>query len=275
MPLDSMNGNHKAKLDNLGLALLHDMKRREYDMHRLNEVYRGPDAFWVRMMDKFPGFNYVALEKDRKNAFLRMDDNTIFPVNWNPAASDEMPWYEKSQFSAVGRYKYEIEAAAKLKSIDPDLLRAIMYMETTHGYYEHCLNNFYTDAVLRGEDIEGLGKLVFPGLKSYQPMNINHRYWGDTFGSISGHSNPTYNILAAAEFIKRLSRFVGSDKDVERIATLYNHLGAQQISDYGKRVGKIYRQKLWNHPELGKNVGNEKLHQVLDWLLVRYCYPRN
>lgn len=38
MPLDSMNGNSSAKLDNLGLALLHDMKRREYDMHRLNEV---------------------------------------------------------------------------------------------------------------------------------------------------------------------------------------------------------------------------------------------
>ena len=38
MPLDSMNSNHCAKLDHLGLALLHDMKRREYDMHRLNEV---------------------------------------------------------------------------------------------------------------------------------------------------------------------------------------------------------------------------------------------
>ncbi len=51
-------------------------------------------------------------------------------------------------------------------------------------------------------------------------MNINHRYWGDAFGYMSELSNPTYNILVAAKFIKRLSRFVGSDEDVERIATL-------------------------------------------------------
>ena len=146
-------------------------------------------------------------------------------------------------------------------------------METTHGFYEHCLNNFYTNAVLRGDEIEGVGKLVYPGLKSFQPMNINHRYWGNSFGTINDLKNPTYNILVAAEFLKRLSKHVGIPYDIERIATLYNHLGAQRISDYGKRVGKIYRQQLWKHPELAKNKGNENFHKILDRLLLLYCSP--
>lgn len=265
--------NYEAKLDNLGLALLHNIKWRENAMHRINEINRTPDEFWSRMMRQYPNVNYVTSEPERKRIFLDMNDSTIFPVNGNPYASDEMPWYEKSEFSTVGRYNWEIDYAAKLKSIDPDLLRAIMYMETTHGFYEHCLNNFYTNAVLRGEEIEGVGKLVYPGLKSFQPMNINHRYWGNSFGTMADLKNPTYNILVAAEFIKRLSKLVGNPQDVERIATLYNHLGAQQISDYGKRVGKIYRQQLWKYPELGKNKGNENLHKILDRLLLLYCSP--
>lgn len=272
-----MNVNDsQAVLDKLGLFLLHDIKRRENAMHRVNEINYGPDNFWNEVMREYPHFNYVVSEPERKRAFLsNTSDSTIFPVNWNPYATDEMPWYERSEFSTVGRYDSVIEEAAKMKEIDPDILRAIMYIETTHGFYEHCLNNFYTDAVMRGEEIEGVGKLFFPGLKSFQPMNINHRYWGNSFGTIENLKKPTYNILVAAEFVKRLSKFVGNSGDIERIATLYNHLGAQQISDYGKRVGKIYRQKLWKHPEQVQNRGNESLHKILDWLLILYCSPGN
>ena len=274
MPNNIYFNNYETKLDNLGLALLHDIKNRENAMHRINEINHSPDDFWNQMMRRYPNLNYISSEPERKKAFLDMNDGTIFPVNWNPYASDEMPWYENPNFNMVGQYKNEIEFAARNRSIDPDLLRAIMYMETTHGYYEHCLNNFYTNAVLRGDEIEGVGKLIYPGLKSFQPMNINHRYWGNTFGSMDDLKKPRYNIFVAAEFIKRLSKLVGNPNDIERIATLYNHLGAQQISDYGKRVGTIYRQQLWNHPELGRNRNNEGLRRILDRLLMLYCYPR-
>lgn len=53
---------------------------------------------------------------------------------------------------------------AKEKGVDANLVKAIMYMETTHGYY---------DAILE----------LFNKNKSILPMNINVDYWGSTFGS--------------------------------------------------------------------------------------------
>ena len=108
MPTSFYANNYQTKLDNLGLALLHDIKRRENAMHRINEINVGPDDFWARMMRLYPNAKYITSEPDRKRAFLNVNDSSIFPVNGNPYASDEMPWYEKSEFSTVGRYNWEI-----------------------------------------------------------------------------------------------------------------------------------------------------------------------
>lgn len=259
-------------LNRLGFALFDDIRQSENAAHRVNEMDLGYDEEWEGLMKKYPRLNFVSDVEERKKAFLADDQLAIFPVNENPFATDEMPWSELPALSTVGKYDGAINAAARIKGIDPDILRAIMYMETTHGYYDHCANRLYENLALRGEEIEGLGRMMYPGLKSYQPMNINHEYWGAAFGSRNQLKDPLYNILVAAEFIRRLSRFAGAPSDIERIATLYNLLGARRISNYGKRVGRIYRERLWEHPERAPKM-HDMRHIILNALVRDYCAP--
>jgi len=57
-------------------------------------------------------------------------------VSDNPKANSDAPIYEISQFSQVNTYSAVIEWAAAEKGVDARLVKAIMYMETTRGYYD-------------------------------------------------------------------------------------------------------------------------------------------
>ena len=37
-----------------------------------------------------------------------------------------------------------------------------------------------------------------------------------------------------------------ADRTIDKIATLYNKLGAGQVTNYGARVAAIYKDKPWN-----------------------------
>lgn len=149
-----------------------------------------------------------------------------FKVTANPKASDKAPWYEAKVASTVNARSGIIEAAAKDKEIDANLIRAIMFMEESHGYYDAPLN-------LIGEN------------KSIRPMNINVAYWGDTFGTREDMQDVTKNINAGAEMLKRIMFCLPNDAPIEVIATLYNNINAKTVNDYGMRVKKIYEEKLW------------------------------
>ena len=94
-----------------------------------------------------------------------------------------MPWNEIHQLNGVEKYNSLIVAAAKEYSLDPDLLRAIVYMETTHGYYDNAISNVFRAFNLTPNYIpEGVNKSILP-------MNINTQFWGDNFGSREGFRN--------------------------------------------------------------------------------------
>lgn len=149
-----------------------------------------------------------------------------FKVTANPTASDKAPWYEAKTASTVKSNAGIIDAAAKAKNVDARLIRAIMFMEESHGYYDAPLN-------LIGEN------------KSIRPMNINVAYWGDTFGTREDMQDVTKNINAGAEMLKRIMFCLPNDTPVEVIATLYNNINAKTVNNYGMRVKKIYDEKLW------------------------------
>jgi soluble lytic murein transglycosylase-like protein len=149
-----------------------------------------------------------------------------FVVIENPKASGKEPWYEIASFSAVNTYSAIIDKVAAEKNVDARLIRSIMYLETTHGYY---------DAPLVMGDVN----------KSILPMNINTYYWRDTFGSREDLKDPEKNIRAGAELLSRIQSNLPANRSIEQIATLYNNLSAVRINDYGMRVRKFYDEQPW------------------------------
>ena len=111
---------------------------------------------------------------------------------------------------------------ASAQGVDPDLVKAIMYMETTHGWYDE----------------------YYPFNKSERPMNIHTEYWSDLGYSKEQLSDPAINIKVGVTLIRRISDRV-RNPTVAKVASIYNVLGREKVNDYGARVQKIYDQKLW------------------------------
>ena len=143
-----------------------------------------------------------------------------FSVAENPNADGSAPWYEFGSMSPGDEYALTVEMAAVAFGVDPKLISSIMYMETTHGYY---------DALFAPFDLN----------KSILPMNINVNYWGDAFGSREFLSNPHHNIWAGAKMLSSIQANM-PNASIAQTATVYNNVNATRVSDYGARVSAIY-----------------------------------
>jgi len=111
-----------------------------------------------------------------------------------------------------------INKLAREFKVDPDLVKAIMWMETRHGSYD-----------------PGVGGTVLP-------MNVGKR-WGRALQYDLG--NDAGNIRAAIHILKELEARI-EEPTVEKVATLYNSLGDDRVSAYGKTVAYYYSRKPWN-----------------------------
>ena len=151
-----------------------------------------------------------------------------FKLSANPNANGEAPGYEIGAFSTVNEYSDFIDDIAPNLGVDANLIKSIMYMETTHGYYDSAIS--------------------WTGLnKSLLPMNINVSYWGDAFGTREMLSDPYMNIIMGASMIRSIQANLPGTATVSRIGTLYNNVNATQVSDYGARVSSIYRNRSWEN----------------------------
>jgi hypothetical protein len=113
--------------------------------------------------------------------------------------------------------------------IDSDLIRAIMYMETTHGDY------FYVGPLadqLRISD-------------SVLPMNVSLDFWGDVFGPRSNLDVPLNNIRAGATILSGIIGNLPATASVAEIATLYNSLSATRVNNYGARTEAVFKSRPW------------------------------
>ena len=128
-------------------------------------------------------------------------------------------------FEQVTRNDASIRRSAQRHGVDPDLVRAIAYVETTHGQY---------DAILR----------PFDANNSILPMNINTAYWGSAWGNRETLKNPAANIDAGTRMLRSI-QLAMPGASVAKIATIYNDSNAVMVNSYGARVQAVYRAKLW------------------------------
>lgn len=73
-------------------------------------------------------------------------------------------------------------------------------------------------------------------------MNIYGSLWGITAQRLS---DPTVNIGFGSILLKLIQNNLPPNASVAQIATLYNKLGASEVTDYGARVQKVYNEKSW------------------------------
>ena len=137
------------------------------------------------------------------------------------------PWYSLESHEQVTENDSLITKAANRNGVDPDLFRAIIWLETTHGWYDK---------------VTGIIKPP----KTIRPSNIHVEYWSSLGVSRESLKDPEINLEVGAYILNQITRRIDNPTP-ERIATLYNNLRADKVSDYGKTVGYYYRTKPWKH----------------------------
>jgi hypothetical protein len=163
--------------------------------------------------------------KEKQLCVLQRGD-CRFVITDNPKANGSAPRYERPEFSEVKRFGNEIDTVAELTQVDGRLIRAVMYVETTHGYYSYL-------------------KSWYGGNTSIRPMKVNVAAWGNTFGTRAELDSPTVNILAGATILKGIAASLPQDAPLSHVATLYNNLNANTVTDYGARVAAVYAERTW------------------------------
>lgn len=152
-----------------------------------------------------------------------------FYVQENNKLKQDTVWYEVGYFEEVTDNIGSIDSSSKKFSIDSELLKSIIYMESTHGYY---------DAVF-----EAIPRKIKEN-KSIRPTNINVAAWPMLFTREEAN-NVVKNIDAGAYMLKLISDRV-ADKNILKIASLYNSINAKFVLQYGLEVKNFYDKKPWN-----------------------------
>ena len=159
--------------------------------------------------------------KDRKESIIN-NTPAIFPIEPNPKAVGKKPIHELESQSDVDKWCGLIIQISREYEIDSELIKAIMYMETTHGWYDAV--NLFRRTIL--------------------PMNIHYAYWrklGVTPAKLNvAHYNIEFGVILLSRIRDRIE-----DPTIAKIATLYNSLAAEKVSDYGARVASLYWEKPW------------------------------
>ena len=126
----------------------------------------------------------------------------------------------------VTRHSAEIELAASRHDLNPEYLRAIIWMESTHGWYD------------------SLTRLIKKP-KTNLPMNIYADYWKGLGISRSDLKSPKINIDTGAYLVAQLTNRINPPRP-EKVATLYNRLGLDRVSGYGMTVLHYYQSRPWD-----------------------------
>ncbi|MGD1524558.1 hypothetical protein [Vibrio harveyi] len=154
-----------------------------------------------------------------------------FKIKNNIDADSSKPAIEVAAFNPVESGEIYDQMGIKY-GIDPDWLKAIAYMENTHGYYD----------AIPPFNLVGT---------SYRPMNVQYKTWQPLadelgFSEWQIQYRVECNVELAALILKRIMYRVESPT-LEKVASIYNYIGRENVSDYGARVGQIYKERLWEH----------------------------
>lgn len=165
-------------------------------------------------------------EPDRRKSILQSTPGR-FDIADNPDGDWNTPWYSvhRDGYNGVKRHDSRIEREAKRFGVDPDLVRAIAYVEYANGYSY-------------GGPAQWVG-----AAGSLYPMNIRPDLWAGLVGDADLNDFDA-NVRAGVLLLKRIAERL-SDPSIAKIATLYNNLAGDEVSDYGAQVARAYRDRLW------------------------------
>ena len=161
------------------------------------------------------------MANDRKKSIIE-DSPAIFEIVDNPSAISVAPFYEIQRASEVGKWCGIIIGLSQKYDLDSRLVEAVMYMETTHGWYD----------------------MFYPMRKTILPMNLHYKYWRELGVTKENLDCPFYNVEFGVILLARIQARV-EQPTVAKIATIYNFLGAEKVSDYGARVASLYITRPW------------------------------
>ena len=178
------------------------------------------------------------MEADRRRSILE-NMPASFPVSADPSADGSAPLHAIHSLGveAVREYDRIIRDESENAGVDPDLVRAIMYVEMSQGHYLGfgALRDKFRES--NWEALEALGS------RTVLPMNVSDA-WASLAGDNTDLLDVRQNIRAGAVLLKRIVDRLPTPS-VERVATLYNSLAKERVSDYGARVATVYKAKPW------------------------------
>lgn len=178
-----------------------------------------PDRITASSSPRVPVLDSIKARRDSIMAntpgvFVVADDPTV-----TPSAS---PFFSLTAFEEVSLNLPAIEALAGRYHLDANFVAAVVWIETTHGYYDR----------------------VNPWNKTIRPMNVHHKLWSQLGLSKESLEKLPINLAAGVHLLSAIWERT-HEPTVEKVATLYNELGATRVNSYGKTVAKYMTQKPW------------------------------
>ena len=172
--------------------------------------------------------------KERIKALVK-GQPIVINVEDNSLASDEWPLSHSPTLgeTIVNKYGHLIDKYAQQYNLDSNIAKAILYNEIS-DYHRFGLDY--------------LGDLTNKSTSTL-PMNIQGKTWGNFHGQIYDIKNPEQNIELGVSILKAIYDAV-PDKDIAKIATLWNNTGAKKINEYGKRTKDYYINQYWDTSQM-------------------------
>ena len=161
--------------------------------------------------------------KSGKKIYINIADNPNASGKWTLDHSPSLGEYY------VNKYSSQIEKYAKQYNLDPDIAKSILYSEAS-DYHRFGMDHI--------ADLVGLSSSV-------RPMNIQGKTWGNFQGKQYDVNDPEQNIELGVRVLKSIYDAV-PDKDIAKIATLWNGTGLKEVNDYGARAKEYYKNKSWD-----------------------------
>jgi hypothetical protein len=206
---------------------------------------------------------YLLSAKDRKNAILNDTPDTKFyfesqkfsdvPNYQNRSVENR---YQRNDWGAqeVRKYSGLIDAAAARYSIDPDIVKAIIYTEVSGGWYGYAPESF--DAATH----KILPKGWLETAHTILPGNISPE-WQELIPGSDVH-NPRDNIELTTKLISQIANRL-DDPSIENIYSLYNSLShdrtyvnkeAKTTPYFAKKAleAEAWEKDDWSSPEFPK-----------------------
>jgi hypothetical protein len=188
-------------------------------------------------------------ERARRQSILK-NRPALFPIRDDLAANGNAPGHRVPKMGAtqVARFNAEIEEEAARAGVDPDLLRAVMYVEVSqgggYGYPAEAIG--LADSILPMNIRRSLWRTLLPEgeprLHQVRGAGRVPSYAVDDATKV--FNDPQLNIRAGAILLKRIQDRL-EDPSIRNVATLYNGLGKPAVTDYGAQVEQAYQNREW------------------------------